>query len=61
MRWGRRENSQRHLEEPRAERERSRLNTAHRLVMVRAVCERGEEQGKENRETEKQEQSREKT
>lgn len=42
MRWGRGESRQRSLEEPRAERERSRLNTARRLVMVRAICERGE-------------------
>lgn len=37
-----RERGQRHLEDSRAERERSRLDMTSRMDMTRAVCERGE-------------------
>lgn len=37
-----RKNIQWHLEEPRAGRKRSRLNTARRLVMASAIFQRGE-------------------
>lgn len=46
----REKNKQRHLEESKAKRERSRLDTVSRLNMAGAICKRGEEQGKDHRE-----------